>query len=85
MMIEVLKKFRAKSYSNTNSKEELKRFLQSEVGKNILEPLAITKKVHNCNFTVDSQKAKEKIGYENLVSFNAGMKKLKDSLMETNR
>jgi nucleoside-diphosphate-sugar epimerase len=85
MMIGVLKKLRAKSYSNTNSKEELKKFLQSEVGGNILEPLAITKKVHNCNFTVDSQKAKEKIGYKSLVSFDDGMRKLRDSLMEINR
>lgn len=65
MMIGVLKKLRAKSYSNTSNKEELK----SEVNENILEPLAITKKVHNCNFEVNSQKAKEEIGYESLLSF----------------
>ena len=82
MMIGVLKKLRAKSYSNTSSKEELKRFLQSEVIKSILEPLAITKKVHNCNFKVSGQKAKEKIGYKGLVSFDDGMKKLKNSIME---
>lgn len=81
MMIEVLKKLRAKSYSNTSNKEELKTFLQSEVNENILEPLAITKKVHNCNFEVDSQKAKEKIGYEDLVSFSSGMKKLRDEIL----
>ena len=81
VMIGVLKKLRAKSYSNTSNKEELKRFLQSEVSENILEPLAITKKVHNCNFEVDSQKTKEKIGYEDLVSFSSGMKKLRDEIL----
>lgn len=81
MMIGVLKKLRAKSYSNTSNKEELKRFLQSEVSENILEPLAITKKVHNCNFSVDSQKAKEKLSYEGLVSFDVGIKKLRDEIM----
>jgi nucleoside-diphosphate-sugar epimerase len=85
MMIGVLKKIRSKSYLNTNSSEEIKRFLQSEVGENILEPLAITKKVHNCNFTVDSKKAKEKIGYENLVSFDDGINKLRDGVMEINK
>lgn len=81
MMIGLLKKLRAKSYANTNSKEELKIFLQSKVSENILEPLAITKKVHNCTFTVDSQKAKEKIGYAGLVSFEDGVKKLRDGIV----
>lgn len=85
MMIGVLKKLRAKSYSNTSNKEELKRFLQSEVSENILEPLAITKKVHNCDFTVESQKAKEKIAYDDLISFEDGMKKLRDCIREISK
>jgi len=85
MMIGVLKELRAKSYSNTNDKEELRRYLESEVSENILEPLAITKKVHNCNFTVDSQKAKDKLGFECLVSFNNGMKKLRNDIMRISK
>lgn len=84
MMIGIIKNLRAKNYSNVSSKEELKRFLQNEASENIIEPLAITKKVHNCNFKVDSQKAKEKIGYQSLISFDDGMKKLRNSLMEIN-
>lgn len=81
MMIGVLKKFRAKSYSSTNNKGELKIFLQSEVNENILEPLAITKKVHNCNFVVDNRKAKEKLGYISSVSFENGMKKFNGDIL----
>jgi len=81
MMIGVIKKLRAKSYSKTNNKEELKEFLQSEVSENILEPLAITKKVHNCNFVVDGEKTKEKLGYKSSISFENGMKRLKDDIL----
>lgn len=82
IMIGVLKKLRAKSYSNTSNKKELKFFLQSEVCRNILEPLAITKKVHKSNFEVDSQKAKEKIRYQSFVSFEDGIKKLRNDILE---
>ncbi|TLT05310.1 NAD-dependent epimerase/dehydratase family protein [Aliarcobacter cibarius] len=81
MLVGILKKLRAKSYSSTNNKSDLKIFLQSEVNENILEPLAITNKVHNCNFSVDSQKAKEKLSYVGLVSFDVGMKKLRDEIL----
>lgn len=81
VLVGILKKLRAKNYSNTDSKEELKEFLQSEVSENILEPLAITKKVHKCNFVVDNRNAKEKLGYQNSVSFDKAMKKFKDDIL----
>ncbi|WP_027390042.1 NAD-dependent epimerase/dehydratase family protein [Chrysiogenes arsenatis] len=82
LMIGVLKKLRAKSYSNTNSKEELKEFLQSEVSENILEPLAITKKVHDCDFEIESSKAKEQLKYQPLVNFDDGMSCFKRNLIK---
>lgn len=81
MMIGIIKKVRSKSYTSTNNNEELKMFLQSEVSENILEPLAITKKVHNCNFVVDNRRAKENLRYQSSVSFDEAMKKFKDDIL----
>lgn len=81
MLVGILKKLRAKSYTSTSNNEDLKIFLQSEVSENILEPLAITKKVHKCNFVVDNRRAKENLRYQSSVSFDEAMKKFKDDIL----
>ena len=82
MMVGVLKKLRAKSYVSTSNSDELKSFLKEEVVENILEPLAITKKVHNCSFKVSNKKANKRLGYISKISFEDGIDNLKENIME---
>jgi nucleoside-diphosphate-sugar epimerase len=82
LIIGTLKKLRAKSYKNTSSKDELKEFLQSDILQDILTPLAITKKVHNCKFAVDVSKAKKLLDFEAKISFDEGCKRIKRDIEE---
>jgi nucleoside-diphosphate-sugar epimerase len=82
LMIGTLKKLRAKSYKNTSSKDELKKFLQSDISQDILTPLGIIKKVHNCKFVVDVSKAKKILDFEAKISFDEGSKRIKRDIEE---
>jgi nucleoside-diphosphate-sugar epimerase len=82
LMISTLKKIRAKSYKNTSSKDELKKFLQSDISQDFLTPLGITKKVHNCKFVIDTSKAKKLLDFEANISFGDGCNKIKNNIKE---
>lgn len=80
LAISTLKKMRSKQYSNISSDSALKSFLSSEVKDKSLEPLGITKKVHNCGFKVDSSKAANVLNFEAKIGFSDGIDKIKNKL-----
>jgi nucleoside-diphosphate-sugar epimerase len=82
LIIGTLKKLRARSYKSTSSDEEMRRFLKSDIGKNILTPLGITKKVHNCKSYADISKAKKLLNYNPKYNFDDGMKNIKDNILK---
>lgn len=82
LMLVLLKKIRAKNYHSLNSKEELQGFLLSDTTKNNLSPLGITKKVHQCQFTVSIKKAKDLLDYRPQYNFQTGMRKISEQLQE---
>ncbi len=82
MMIESLKKIRAKSYMDVSSKDALKNFLQSEITENILSPSGITRKVHAAKFKVDTSKAKNILGFTPAYSFDKALQRVKENIQE---
>lgn len=80
LAIGVLKKLRAKNYTNTSSQKEMKTFLKSALNENTLTPLGITKKVHHCKFKVDISKANELLNYNSEYNFDDGVNKIKNNI-----
>ncbi len=82
LMISTLKNIRAKNYKDTSSKDTLIKFLNSNIGQNVLNPSGITKKVHNAKFTADILKAKNILSFAPKYSFDKALQEMKKDIEE---
>lgn len=82
LAISTLKNLRSKQYSNISSADAMKTFLSCEPKNAPLEPLGITKKVHNCGFRIDTSKAERLLGFKAQIPFADGVQRIKNKLRE---
>lgn len=71
--INILKNIRSKKYKSIKDKDSFKKFIYGDINKSIIEPIGITRCVHNCHFIVNTESAHEYLGYDAQFSFEDGM------------
>lgn len=77
LFLEQMKKIRAKKYPTVNSASKLKMFLLSNVNQNNMEPIGITRKIHNCHFNLDLSDTSTELNFVADYTLSDGMSDMK--------
>lgn len=82
LMLTTLKRIRAKNYRSLDTQAELKSFLESDNTRETISLSGITRKVHQCQFTVSNEKSQKLLGYSPQYNFKQGMAQIGKGLRE---